>query len=116
MRALALLGAVLLSGLHEVTARQLGVCATPNVYFDVTVSTDLWLEWNSSTGAGGRIEYQPGLMGAAVPDENCTGGIRRRVVMFESPTGENCQPYSNVTTGFRGQMAGVAFRNRFGVP
>jgi hypothetical protein len=88
-------------------------CENDASLFDRTYPTDLWLDWNSSSGASGRIEYYPSSpgMGAAVQDENGTGGTRRRVVF--APGTSDCLDFPNATTAHRGQQSGVSFRNAF---
>eukprot|EP00937_MAST-01D_sp_MAST-1D-sp2_P007283 g7283.t1 len=73
----------------------------------------MWLEWNSSSGASGRIEYTPGSsgQGGAVPDENGTGGMCRRVVF--APGNADCKFFPNTTNAHRGQEAGVPYKDKF---
>eukprot|EP00937_MAST-01D_sp_MAST-1D-sp2_P002222 g2222.t1 len=93
---------------HAAHARS--VCET---HYDRTYPTDMWLEWHSSSGASGRIEYSPGSsgIGGAVPDENGSGGMRRRVVF--APGNVDCQPLPSATNSHRGQAAGVPYKDAF---
>eukprot|EP00937_MAST-01D_sp_MAST-1D-sp2_P007553 g7553.t1 len=96
------------------TAHARSVCGADTWAYDRTYPTDLWLEWNSSSGAGGRIEYFPNSpgMGGAVPDERGSGGLRRRVV-FAPPAADWCKAFPNMTTSYRGQAAGVPYKDKF---
>eukprot|EP00937_MAST-01D_sp_MAST-1D-sp2_P006169 g6169.t1 len=110
----ALLAAALLCCCCWHAAHARSVCGSNTQYYDRTYSTDLWLEWNSSSGASGRIEYYPNSagLGGAVTDENGSGGMRRRVV-FAPAVPDWCKPFPNVTEPFRGQAAGVPYKDKF---
>ena len=108
-----MLAVALLCGCSWRAAHARSVCDSDGWLYDRTHPTDMWLEWNSSSGANGRIEYSPGSsgIGGAVPDENGSGGMRRRVVF--APGNVDCQPLPNATTPHRGQAVGVPYKDAF---
>ena len=106
MRALALLALAAVA-----MGAPVPMCHATDSLYDMDSPTGLFLHWNSSSGASGQIQYDVAVDSWSVPDENGSGGMRRRVVLAEGDL--NCTPLPQLTTSFRGQQAGVPFRNTF---
>eukprot|EP00937_MAST-01D_sp_MAST-1D-sp2_P003642 g3642.t1 len=69
------------------------------------------LNWTSSSGATGAIDFRPAWGGAAVRDEHGSGGTTRPVVLVNGA--DACNNYSAVTRAFEGQAPGVPLQDKF---